>query len=192
MITVTEFVKDFKDNKIQNNKINEHAISDYIKEKLEIKTYLPFRDKRILVETVVSQNIEWVDGVKKIDSFDEYVGFIIAVLTAHTSLQFSGDPVADYDLLAESGLLPQIIAEFQESYSECDALLKIARSMEFEDNNINAIVARFLDSILKKLDGVGDVLKNTIGNIDIGSILGGNFNNEDLANLKSFLDKYNK
>ena len=189
---IIEFVKDFQDKKIQNTKLNENAVSDYLKKELEIKTYLPFREKRILAETVVSQNIEWVDGVKKIDSINEYVSFIVAVLSAHTNLSFSDDPVADYDLLAESGLLPQIIAELQESYSECDILLKLARNSELEDNNINAIVARFTDGILQKLDSVGEVLKDQFGNIDIQNILGGVFKQEDLAKLKGFLDKYNK
>lgn len=189
---IEQLVKDFHDKKIQNTKLNENAVSDYLKKELEIKTYLPFRMKRTLVETVVSQNVEWVDGIKKIDSINEYVGFIVAVLSAHTNLEFDEDPVVDYDLLAESGLLPQIIAEFQESYSECDVLLKMARASELEDNNINAIIARFTDSILQKLDGVGEVLKDKLGNIDIKDILGGKFNEKDLAKLKGFLDKYNK
>ena len=188
---VKDFVKDFQDKKIQNTKINENAISDYLKKELEIKTYLPFRMKRTLVETVVSQNIEWVDGIKKIDSINEYVGFIVAVLSAHTNLEFSDDPVVDYDLLAENGLLPQIIAEFQESYDECNILLKLARNAELDDNNINAIVARFTDGILNKLDGVGEVLKDKLGNIDVKDILGGAFKQEDLAKLKGFLDRYN-
>lgn len=188
---ILTFINKFKQDKVVNSKLNEHAVSDYLKKELEIKTYLPFREKRILAETVVSQNIEWVDGVKKIDSINEYVGFIVAVLSAHTNLEWSEDPVADYDLLAESGLLPQIIAEFQESYGETEVLLKMARTMELEDNNINAIVARFTDSILQKLDGVGEVLKDKLGNFDVKDILGGNFKQEDLAKLSSFLDKYN-
>lgn len=191
-MTIQEFIKDFQDKKIQNTKINENAISDYLRKELEIKTYLPFRMKRTLVETVVSQNIEWVDGIKKIDSINEYVGFIVAVLLAHTNLEFGDDAVADYDLLAESGLLAQIIAEFQESYSECEILLNMARTSELEDNNLNAIVARFTNGILNKLDGVGEVFKNTLGNIDIKDILGDQFKEEDLAKLKGFLDKYNK
>lgn len=188
---VKDFIQDFQEKKIQNTKINDHAISDYLKEHLEIKTYLPFRMKRTLVETVVSQNIEWVDGIKKIDSINEYVSFIVAVLSAHTNLEWSDDPVSDYDLLAESGLLPQIIAEFQESYSETEILLKMARASELEDNNINAIVARFMDDILNKLDGVGEVLMDKLGNFDVSNILGDNFKQEDLAKLKGFLDKYN-
>lgn len=189
---VYEFIEGFKNDKVINTQIKPNAVSEYIKEKLEVKTHLPFRTKRTLVETVISQNIEWVDGIKKIDSINEYVGFIVAVLSAHTNLSFSDDPVADYDLLTESGLLTQILAEFQESYSECDVLLKMARASELEDNNVNAIVARFTDGILQKLDSVGEIFKDKLGNIDIQDILGGNFKQEDLANLKGFLDRYNK
>lgn len=189
---VLEFVQKFKEDKVINTQIKPNAVSEYLKEKLEIKTYLPFRMKRTIVETVVSKNIEWVDGIKKIDSIDEYVGFVVAVLSAHTSLQFGDDPVADYDTIAESGLLPQIIAEFQESYDECNILLKLARAAELEDNNINAIVARFTDAILNKLDDVGEAIKDKLGNVDIKDILGGVFKQEDLAKLKGFLDKYNK
>lgn len=190
-MTIEQFLEQFKNDKVVNTKINENAVSTYLKKNLEIKTYIPFRVKRALVETVVTQNIKWVDGIKKIDSFDEYVGFIAAVLSAHTNLEWSDDPVADYDALAESGLLPQIIAEFQESYSECDSLLKIARAMELEDNNINVVVARFTDSILQKLDGVGEVLKNKLGDFNLKDILGADFNNDDLAKLKGFLNKFN-
>lgn len=189
---VTEFVKEFQEKKIMDTKINTHAVSDYIKENLNIKTYLPFRVKRQIVETVVSKNIEQIDGVKKVDPFNEYVGFVVAMLGAHTSLEFSEDPVTDYDLLAESKLLPLIIAEFQESYDECNILLKMARDIELSDNNLESIIARFLDSIFNKLDVFSETLKNTFGDINIKDIIGDEFKEEDLTKLKGFLDKYNK
>lgn len=187
---VSDFVKEFKDNKIFNSKVNDHAISDYLKEHLEIKTYIPFKMKRALVETVVLQNIKLVDGIKKIDPINEYIGFIVAILSVHTNLEFSQDPIADYDLIAENGLLPLIVAEFQESYSECDTLLKMARASELEDNNVNAIVARFTTGILDRVDAIGEVLKNKFGDFDLKDILGTDFNQEDLNKLSSFLDKY--
>ena len=188
---VIEFVEQFKNDKVVNTKINENAVSKYLKDKLEIKTYLPFRFKRMLVETVVAQNIEFIDGIKKIDPINEYVGFIVAVLSAHTNLEFGDDPIADYDLLAEGGLLPQIISEFQESYSECDVLLKMARTSELEDNNVNVLVGKFLNGILQKLDGVGDVLKDKLGDFNLKDILGADFKQEDLAKLSGFLNKFN-
>lgn len=191
-ITVQNFVQEFKDKKIANTKIAPDAISRYIREKLDIKNYIPFREKRIIAETIIAKNIKETNGIKQYDNIDGYIGLVIASITAHTNIEWSADPVADYDLLAESGLLSQIIAEFKSSHDEIDILLKMALASELEDNNINAVVARFLDDILKRLDGVGEALKSQLGNINIKDILGADFNKEDLAKLTGFLNKYNK
>lgn len=186
-----DFVSTFKEKKVQNTKINDHAISDYLKNTLEIKTYLPFVQKRAIAEMVVSQNIEDVDGIKKHDAINSYISFVVAMLTAYTNLEFEDEPVAGYDLLAESGLLPFIIKEFETEYNECDVLLKLALASELEDNNLTAVVNRFLNEILNRLDGVGEMLKGTLGNLDVQDILGNSFKEEDLNKLSSFLDKYN-
>lgn len=187
---VLDFVKEFKEKKVFNSKLNEHAISDYLKEKLEIKTYLPFREKRMIAETIVAQNIKEIDGIKKYDHVDGYISLVVASIAAHTNIEWDDDPVADYDLLAEIELLPQIIAEFKSSHDEIDIILKMVLAMEIEDNNINALVGKFLNKTLQKLDSVGGVLKDKLGNFDLKDILG-DFNQEDLNKLKGFLDKYN-
>ena len=186
---VNEFVKAFAEKKIVNTKINEHAVSDYLRKELNIQTYLPFKTKRQIVEAVVAQNTKWVDGVKKNDSIGQYVSFVIAMLVAHTNLECSANPIDDYDLLAESGLLPQIIAEFKASYDECDILLKMALASELEDNNIEVLVGHFLDTILKKIDNFGDALKDKFGDFNPQDVFGADFNEEDLAKLSGFLDK---
>jgi hypothetical protein len=111
------------------------------------------------------------------------------MLSLHTNLEFSEDPVDDYDLLAESSILPLIIAEFQDSYNECDILLKMAIAMELEDNNINVQVGKLLNKLSTKLDDVGDIIKSIIEDFDLKDILG-DFKQEDLAKLKGFLDKF--
>ena len=189
---VAEFVNEFKNKKIMNTKINEHAVSDYIENTLEIKTYIPFMKKRKIIEVVVEQNTKEIDGIKKNDSINQYLSFVISMLSAHTNIEFSEDPIADYDMLAESGLLSQIIAEFKESYDECDVLLKMELASKLEDNNINVLVGRFLNGILNKLDDFSGVLKDTFKDINVNDFLGKNFKDEDLAKLTSFLDRYNK
>lgn len=192
MNTVKDFIEKFKNSKVANSKIAPNAISDYLYRELEIKTYIPFRKKRAIVEKIVDNNLEWVDGIKKYDNINSYMSFVVAMLSAHTNLVFSSDPVADYDLLSESGLLPLIIEEFRGSYDECDSLFKMVLTSELEDNNINAVVGRFLNGILNRLDSVGEVMKSQLGSIDIQDILGDSFKQEDLTKLKGFLDKINQ
>lgn len=188
---IKEFIEQFKNDKVVNTPLKPNAISEYIKEKLEVKSYIPFKIKREIVEIVISQNTKEIDGIKRHDSINAYIGFVVAMISAHTSLEFSKDPVDDYDLLAENSLLPQIIAEFQESYNECDILLKMALAMELEDNNTNVLVGKFLNGILQRLDDVGEVLKDKFDNVELKDILGADFNQEDLAKLTGFLNKLN-
>lgn len=190
---VNDFVQEFKNKKIINNKINDHAVSDYIQETLAIKTYIPFKTKREIVEMIAEKSIIEVDGVKLHDSINAYIIFVVAMLSSHTVLEFDmKDPISDYDLLAENGLLPQIIAEFQNSYNECDVLLKMTIAMKLEDNNMNILFGKFLNGILERLDIVGKLVQESISGVDIKEIVGEVFNQEDLNKLKCFLDKYTR
>ena len=189
---IIDFVQGFKDKKIMNTKVDTDAVGKYIKETLEVREYVPFKEKRAIVELIVLKNTKVVDGVKKNDSISQYISFITAMLTAHTNLEFGEDPVTDYDVLSESGLLAPIIDTFKTDYSECDVLLKMALADELEDNNVNNAFGKFLNGILYRLDAVGEYIKSAMDGVDINSILGESFNQEDLAKLSSFIDKYNK
>jgi hypothetical protein len=152
-MTIQEFVENYKAKKFMNTPQGLSEKAEWIRGEIGIKNYIPFMDKREIAEMIVEQNIEVVDGIKKYKNIDSYIGFIMTSIMAHTDLKCSDNPIADYDLLAESGLLPQIVAEFQESHNEIDILLKMALASELEDNNPGALIGRFLDGILKKLDG---------------------------------------
>lgn len=188
-MTIQNFIDVYKNKKFMNIKTAADERSEWLRSELEIKTYIPFREKRKIAETIVLQNIKEVDGIKKYDSIDGYVSFIIASIVAHTNLQFREDPVADYDLLVESGLLGEIIAEFQASHEEIDLLLHMTLDMELEDNEINAVVGRFLSKVSGALDGVVEAVKDKFEKFDLKDILGANIKPEDLAKLSGFLDK---
>lgn len=189
-ILVKNFVEDFKAKKIKNSTAMPNAIGDYINKTLEIKTYLPFSTKREIVDMVVGANIKEIDGVKKIDSISQYISFVVAAIAAHTNLEFDvADVYGDYDLLAESGVLPYIIAEFKPSYDELDILLKMAVADEMADNNLSVIVGKFLSGVLDKLDGVVDVARAFAEKTDLSKILGEDFNKEDITKLIGFVDK---
>ena len=189
---IANFIEEFNNKKIQNTPVNPNAVAEYLSTTLEIKTYIPFNTKKQIAEMIVEQNSTVENGIVKIGSVGQFIGFIMAMIAAHTNLEINTkDPISDYDILSESGLLEVIIAQFEKSYSECEVILKMTAADALADNNLNAVVARFLDGILDKLDGVGDGLKNILESIDLKSILGSNFNEEDLSHLKGFLDKYN-
>ena len=182
---IIEFVEAYKAKKFMNTKQGIDEKSEWIRKELEIKDYIPFRQKRQIAEMVVEENIEVVDGVKKYRNIDAYIDLVIASIVAHTNLKFGGDPIADYDLLAEAGLLLQIVAEFQESHNEIDILLKMAVASELEDNNIGVLIGRFLDGILTKLDGAAVALNGAVGNLNLKEVI----NDENLAKIVGLLNK---
>lgn len=176
-MTIIELVKEFKDRKIMNTKTNDHAVNDYLKSKITVTEYIPFMEKRLVAEMIVKENTEEVNGIKKNDAINQYVAFVIAMIQTHTDLEISKNPVADYDLLAESGLLTPIIEMFKVDYTECDVILKMCLAAELEDNSINALVGKFLSGISNMLDSV----KERFEGFDI--------NEEDLAKLNSLLHR---
>lgn len=178
---IAEFVEAYKAKRfmtVTKNGIDEK--SEWLRKELEIKTYIPFKQKREIAELIVAQNISEVDGIKKYDDINSYVSLVVASIGAHTNLQWGEDPVEDYDLLAENGLLPQIIAEFQGSHEEIGILLKMAIASELEENNVNVLIGHFLDGILKKL-----------GELDFKQLFGVEIKEEDLAKLNGLLNKFN-
>lgn len=188
-MTIREFVEKFRNKKIMNTKTNPDAVSKYINETLDIKTYIPYLTKKEIAEMIVSAHIDEADGVKKYDHVRAYVSFVMAMLTAHTNLQCSNNPFDDYDALAESGLLACIIEEFRTSYNECDIVLKMVVDAELEDNNVNVLVGNFLNKVSVSLDDIVGALKTKIENLDLKEIFGTDINNENLAALSGLLNK---
>lgn len=186
---IKEFVEEFRSKKIMNTKINPDTVSKYIQTTLEVKTYIPYLTKKRVAEMIVNSNMQEIDGIKKYDHISAYISFIMAMLTTHTCLECSDNPFEDYDLLAESGLLMQIIEEFRTSYNECDIILKMAVDAALEDNNVNVLVGNFLDKVSGGLDIIVEALKEKIENIDVEKLLGADINPENLAKLSGFLDK---
>ena len=188
-MTIKNFIENFKNANVQNTKINPDAIGEWIRKNLEIKSYIPFNEKRKVAEMVVTQNISIIDGIKKYDSINGYVSLIVASIMAHTNLTFSKDPIADYDLLADSGLLLGIIAEFESSHKEIDILMHMALDMEMEDNNVNVLVGRFLNKFSGTLNGVLEATKDKIRDLDFANIFGEDIKREDFVQLMGVLNK---
>jgi hypothetical protein len=191
-ISVQSFVEEFVEKRIMNNKINNHAVEDFILSKLEITEYLPFNTKREIVDMIVSKVVTEEDGVKHIDGIAQFLAFIVAMVASHTTLVFSDKPEEDYDALSKCGVLEHIITLFKKDADECDVLLKIAVADAMADNNLNVIVGKFLNGVLGKMDGFVDVAKVFVENIDVSKLLGTNIKEEDATKIIGFIDKLNK
>ena len=192
-ITVKDFCEEFKNKKIQNSKITPTGIEDFIAEKLEITPYISFNDKRRIAKMVIETNTTEEYGIKKIDSVGQFVSFVIAMIAAHTSLQFNTDnPTGDYDLLSECGVLEHILAQFQKDYAECEVILKMINADVLADNHLSFVVAEFLDGLSDKLDGVGDTIKSVVEKIDLNKITNLGLNENEIAKVKSLLNKFGK
>ena len=187
-ISVQKFVEEAISRRIKNDRITPSAVEDYIREKLDIVEYLPFKTKRKVIDMVVAKVVSEEDGIKRVDSASQFLSFIVAMLMSHTTLVLSENPEEDYDALSQHGLLEPIIAMFQRDYSECDALLKAAISDELADNNLNVIIGKFLNGILSKMDGVVDAVKGFAENADL-SKLGIDINKEDITKLVGLINK---
>lgn len=188
-MTIQEFISNYKAKKFMNTAQGAGERSEYIRKELGIRSYVPFAEKREIAEMIVAKNIEEVDGIKKYDSIDGYISFITMSIMAHTNLELSDDIEAEYDLLAESGLLTHIIAEFQGSHEEIDLLRKMALEAELEDNNTNALVGRFLNKVSDALDDVVEIVKDRAESLDLGEMFGVDINKEDIAQFMSVLNK---
>lgn len=191
-ISVKDFCNEFVEKRIENTKYQPDAIEAFIEEKLDITTYLPFRKKREIVKMLVDKVVTEEDGIKKVDSIAQFLAFIVAMVASHTTLAFSDKPEEDYDALSKCGVLEHILAMFSKDFSECEALFKAALADELADNNLNVIVGKFLNGVLDKLDGVGDMLKGFTENLDLSKLLGTNINEEEKAKLLSLIDRLNK
>lgn len=181
-VVVKDFVSEFVEKKITNNKINPNAIEDFIRSKLEITEYIPFRTKREIVEMIVEKVITEEDGIKRVDGISQFLSFIVAMVASHTTLAFSDKPEEDYDALSRCGLLEHIVAMFKKDVDECDVLLKIAIADELADNNLNVIIGKFFN-------GVADTLRGFAEKADASKLFGESINKEDIAKLIGVLDK---
>ena len=169
---ITEFIQGFKDERIQNSKVNPNAVSEYIKKVLEVKDYIPFVEKQSVSQIVLESCAHISDGIITIDSVQKYIIFTITVLATYTNLEFNGDEtdLDAYDLLCaytvgDETLLDAIIKTFEKEYSRCNDILNMMTVDLMAENNIEKQVGKFLSGLSKKIENFGDLFINNMSNI---------------------------
>ena len=177
---IIEFINEFKEKKIQNTKINEHAVSDHIRKTLAVKAYIPFVEKRELCERVLNaSNTQDENGLVKVDSVSRYIIFTLSIISKYTNLEFSSgkdtefDSLDEYDMLCQSGLLNAILDVIGEEYATCNNILNMMMAdIEANNNTIEAVLGHNLSKITDSVDGLIDALAEKVKkmNLDLNQI----------------------
>ena len=180
MQKLVEFVSNSK-NKLLKQEQLEGAIAKHI----ETKKYLPIKQKKELIESIVNECILYEDGVYKFDDIDKYICFTMRVIEAYTNLELSDDIEDDYDVLCEAGVLDMVINTFKKEYDEVNILLQMKCDYVLSSNSLEAQVGKLFDGVLEKLDIITQALANKVEGFDINNLP---ISGDDLNKLMQLLN----
>lgn len=192
MATIKNFIEDFKAKKIINTRINENAVSDYLKTQLEIRDYVPFAEKRDLCERVLNScNTKDRNGLVKVDSVSRYILFTIGIISKYTNLEFSSgkdtefDSLDEYDMLCQADLLNPILDVIGEEYTTCNNILNMMMADVVANNNtVENVVGHTLGKISKSVDGLIGVLAEKVENMEL------DLNQIDIDKYKGLIEMF--
>lgn len=159
-------------------------MSKYIKTK-----YLPFKEKRTLVDTVINRCIMIEDGMVVIDEFDKYIAFTVEIINAYTTLEFDEDfdvAMQEYDMLCEANLLNKIIEAFEGEYNTVLNMLNIKTEEVLKQNTIEYQVIKFLNGLNDKLDAIMPMLEESASSWNFGNL---GIEESDIQSLMKFINK---
>lgn len=178
---LVEFISNSK-----NKLLKQTQLEEVIAKHIETKKYLPIKQKKELIESIVNECVLYEDGVYKFDDIDKYICFTMRVIEAYTNLELSNDLEEDYDMLCEASLLDLIINTFKKEYDEVNILLQMKCEYILTSNSLESQVGRFLDGILEKIDVLANALSNKVDNFDMSNLP---ISGEDITKLLDFINK---
>lgn len=185
IMKILEFIQVVNNNKAKlYNKADKNALQNFIKQTLNIKSYISIKEKKQLVEDIVSETIIYENGLLKFNGIDQYIVYAMKCIEAYTDLELSDDIENDYDELSKVGLLEPITSTFAEEYKTVLTLLQMQCDYILMDNSISSKVGVFLTSISSIIDKLANSLSNSIDNFDISKL---NIDKKDIEKITEFL-----
>ena len=174
---INEFVETYKAKRFINTKNSVDERVEYIKSTLEVKKYIPFADKRELCSAVIETCCTKKNGLVEVDSVSRYIAFTIAVISAYTNLEFSSDgeydPLDEYDMLCEHGLLNPILAIIGDEYDTCNSILNMMMDDVVTNNNtVEAVLGHNLGKVSDSIDDLISAFADKVKEmeLDLGQI----------------------
>ena len=172
---VIDFVNGFKAEKVMNTRIDTEAVPKYIKNKLEVKDYVPFAEKRELCERVLNAcNTRDGSGLVKVDSVTRYIIFTLSIISKYTNLEFSSgkdaelDSLDEYDILCQAELLDPILEVIGAEYVTCNNILNMMMADIVANNNtVESVVGHTLGKLSASVDGLMGALTEKIEDMQL-------------------------
>lgn len=168
--TIKEFCDAYASKIFMNTKNGVDERVEWLKKELEIKTYVPFAEKRELCKMVLdSCCTKDSGGFIKMDSVSRYIIFTMSVIAKYTNLEFSSDEneeydaLDEYDMLCENRLLDIILALLGDEYAACNNLLNMMLDDIITNNNtVTAVFNSALDKVSGSIDNLLSALSEKV------------------------------
>lgn len=127
-----------------------------------VKKYLPFTEKQLLVNRVVNNFFN--DEIDLFSEFKKDFSMFLCIIESYTNLEIPEENIYDfYDQVVGSGFYEEIISaipsrEFDYLNEKISDMIYAKQQEAKRENTIEAVVERFLNSVLAKLEQVGEKL----------------------------------
>ena len=171
---INEFISAYEAKKFMNTKQGVDERLEWIKKELEVKSYVPFAEKRELCRVVLDACCEKQDGLVKVDSVSRYIIFTISILSHYTKLEFSSDEDAEYDsldeydMLCEKHLLDIVLAVIGDEYTACNNMLNMMMDDIMTNNNtVEAVLGYALGKVSDSLDDLIGAFANKVKEMEL-------------------------
>lgn len=163
-------------------------ISELNPSNLKVKPYLPFPNKRLMVDTILNQCVKFDHGIAKVD----YVLFKLTketvIIAGYTNIDLAleEDLTTAYDELRQKGILKQIFNRIDKDELELfETILdkEIAQILSV-NNSLLTVVAAALNKLIDKMP-TEEQLDNLLANLDI-------IDPDKLSSIKSLFKQSNE
>lgn len=158
-------------------------------EDLNIKRYIPFMEKRKIIDAIIDTLLLEDDGMVQFDELDRFVTFIMVSIDSYIqNIDFEDKYIECYDALAENDKISEIISAIGNDITELKDFFEIECNNRLKQNNIEYILNRKLTEMNGIFNGqVQEVVKQLT---EIGTEVSSNITGKEVVNfISSYLKK---
>lgn len=178
IMTVKNFVERFKTEDVN------------LKTLLEIRTYIPIAEKRVILEGILDRCFTIEDSVLTCDYVLKKMMFELAMVKYHTNLDIDITSEEDYDAIQ---MLWNTTVDFSNEYDrdsrECQSML---RGMERElraQYSIESSISKLSHKLSDNIESVANLIAKKVDDFDMSKL---GLDGLELNQLTNLLNKYGK